>query len=75
MRVGLRMPLEHVDTTELKLDEYDRCPHCYCQACKCQDKRDRYARYSAADYAPYQQSEDDLIACIDLFNSLSEEDF
>jgi hypothetical protein len=74
MRVGLRVPLEEMDTDDVlrptPCSRYERCPHCYQSKCAC---RGTYllrnsSRYSAADYMPYAMTEDDMIACIDLLN-------
>lgn len=68
MRVGLRVPLHKVETP-VQAEDFCRCPLCYqekCDGCK----RERSSRYSAADYAPYAMSEDDLIAYLDLLHTL-----
>lgn len=74
MNRGQRVPLTRVESAA-GLDDFVYCLHCYCKPCKCEANQERRPRYSPADYQPYQLSEDDLIACIDLFNSLTEEDF
>lgn len=75
MEVGVQTGKGFLDEDlEIALDGYMRCPHCYQSACKgCE--RQRHSRYSPADYQPYQLTEDDLIACIDLLNSITDEDF
>lgn len=71
MRMGLRVPLDRIDAPA-SYGDYMRCPHCYQSNCECEGPAQRHPRYSAADYMPYQMTEDDMIACIDLLNSQEE---